>query len=201
VTDSFIQGMSAGAGFWDESWGDKAGEKPFEQSIAINGYSLIEKKMAAIQDAANYVVCADGGANTEGMNPGLVAYADLCNAECGNCYCSGWIEECWDTVSAGDLCGLGSVVSDCFLAYHTSSTMLKDQNLMKKGERHLGGSNIGFADGHASWMSSQRFLDKWADEAKPGTSAMGLDAWGPVSWCISPETGEPFATTGEGYLR
>jgi prepilin-type processing-associated H-X9-DG protein len=64
--------------------------------------------------------------------------------------------------------------------------MLKDKTLMKKGSRHLGGSNIGFADGHASWMSSERWLDKWADEAKSRggwPTAFGITAWGPYSWC------------------
>jgi prepilin-type processing-associated H-X9-DG protein len=67
--------------------------------------------------------------------------------------------------------------------------MLRDKNLLNKGARHLGGSNIGFADGHAAWMNADRFLDNWADAAKPGTSAMGLEAWGPYSWCSSSETG------------
>jgi prepilin-type processing-associated H-X9-DG protein len=59
---------------------------------------------------------------------------------------------------------------------------------MKKGSRHLGGNNIGFADGHAAWWNSDRFLDTWAEEARPGMTAMGLEAWGPMSWCGIAET-------------
>jgi prepilin-type processing-associated H-X9-DG protein len=74
-------------------------------------------------------------------------------------------------------------VWDCFLEWHTSRAKLRDKELMKPGMRHLGGSNIGFADGHAAWWNADRLLDRWAEEARPGMSAMGLDAWGPMSWC------------------
>jgi prepilin-type N-terminal cleavage/methylation domain-containing protein/prepilin-type processing-associated H-X9-DG protein len=189
VTDSFMQGETNAAEWSGWSTGG-ATNKVFKASIAVNGYALIEEKMAAIQDATNCVVCGDGGAFTQCFNPGTLAYADLCNVECGNCSCSdSWIEDCFDTIQGGGACGQGAEVAQCFLDWHTSSKMLKDQTLLKKGSRHLGGTNIGFADGHASWMSSQRFLDKWAEAAKPGTSAMGLDAWGPYSWCSSSETG------------
>ena len=63
--------------------------------------------------------------------------------------------------------------------------MLKNKELLKKGSRHLGGINIGFADGHASWMNSASFMTKWADDAKTKggwPAALGLDAWGPYSW-------------------
>jgi prepilin-type N-terminal cleavage/methylation domain-containing protein/prepilin-type processing-associated H-X9-DG protein len=180
VTDSWVQEMSAGGGFWDEAWGGRTGEKPFTQSISINGYAMIEQKMAAIDDPVSWVVCADGGAWSEAMNPGHVAYPDLCNAECGNCWCSTWIEDCADSVQAG--C---PDAYDCFLTWHTSTAMLWDKTLMKKGERHLGGSNIGFADGHVLWMRADSWLDTWAERAKEEScwpSAMGLEAWGPYSW-------------------
>jgi len=62
--------------------------------------------------------------------------------------------------------------------------MLIDRELMKRGTRHLGGSNIGWLDGHASWMLADALLDKWAEEARDAnsTGAMGLWCWGPTSW-------------------
>jgi prepilin-type processing-associated H-X9-DG protein len=72
--------------------------------------------------------------------------------------------------------------------------MLHDKTLLNKGTRHLGGNNIGWADGHASWVHAARFLDEWAEEAQPGMVAMGVEAWGPMSWCSSSETGgAPFS--------
>jgi len=203
VTDTWLQGVTAGGGFWDEAWaGDARVEKrPFVQSISINGYANIEQKMAAIEDAANWVVCADGGAWSEAMQAGHIAYPDLCNAECGNCWCSTWIEDCADSVQAG--C---PDAYDCFLTWHTSTTMLKDQTLMKKGSRHLGGSNIGFADGHASWMSSDRWLDTWAEKAKERGAtawpeAMGISAWGPYSWYDCGDGPFSVVSGGEPTLR
>ena len=181
VTDSTVQG-GTGAGFWDEAWGGEAGQAAFVQSIALNGYSLIEMKVSAVDDASYFVVCSDGGPWTEALSPGLVAYPDLCNAECGNWWCSNsWIEPCASSIQSG--C---PDVWSCFVNWHTSSEMLWDKTKMKKGSRHLGGVNIGFADGHAAWWSSDRFLDVWAEKTgkQPGVwpHAMGLDAWGFYSW-------------------
>jgi prepilin-type N-terminal cleavage/methylation domain-containing protein/prepilin-type processing-associated H-X9-DG protein len=175
VTDSFAQGMTAGGGFWDEAWsGSSLVEKqPFVQGIGINGYALIEQKLSSVRDPVEFVVCADAGAWSEAMAPGHVAYPDLCNAECGNCWCSTWIEDCADSVQAG--C---PAAYDCFLEYHTSTAMLKDRELMKRGTRHLGGSNIGFADGHAAWWMAERFLGEFAEK---GDGSFGLVAWGPTS--------------------
>ncbi len=180
ITDSFVQGEIGGNAVM-VGWGSTEVLKAFRSSVGVNGYHLIDQKMAAIDDAANYVVAADVGAYGECFNAGTLAYADLCNVECGNCTCSSWIEDCADSIQSG--C---PDAYQCFLDWHTSSTMLKNQELLKKGARHLGGTNIGFADGHASWMSSGRWLDKWADEAKANggwPSAFGVDAWGPMSWC------------------
>lgn len=170
-------------GIWDEAWEGRStdAQKAFRQSIGINGYANIEMKMVAVEDPVRHIVCADAGAWSEAMTAGHVAYPDLCNAECGNCCCSSWIEDCAESIQAG--C---PDAWDCFITWHTSSTMLKDQTLMAKGSRHLGGSNIGFADGHAAWWNSARFLDTWAEEAKENggwPTAMGLSAWGPYSWC------------------
>jgi prepilin-type N-terminal cleavage/methylation domain-containing protein/prepilin-type processing-associated H-X9-DG protein len=206
VTDSFAQIGGLGIGFWDEAWGDGSeGEyKQFRQSIGLNshypsgrGHSLMELKLAAVQDPVNFVALSDSGSWSEALMPGVIAYPDLCCAQCGNCAGSdSWIEDCADTIQQN--C---PEVWECFTTWHTSSTMLKDKTLMKKGTRHLGGSNIGFLDGHAAWWQAERFLDKWAEEAKETPSlwppfAMGIEGhWNaPVSWCSSSNTGGvPFA--------
>jgi prepilin-type N-terminal cleavage/methylation domain-containing protein/prepilin-type processing-associated H-X9-DG protein len=195
VTDSIVQQRMPGASVVNAAWGWGSGgaNKVFEQSVAVNGEALTETKLAAVQDPVSWVACADGGSWSDYLTPGLVAYPDLCNPECGNCACATtWIDSdsCRDSVQSGSGCGSTDVWT-CFTNWHTSSAMLRDKTLMKKGTRHLGGSNIGFLDGHASWMNAGSFLDKWADAAKPGRglSAMGLDAWGPYSWCSSAETG------------
>jgi prepilin-type processing-associated H-X9-DG protein len=153
---------------------------------------LIEKKLAAVDDPVSWVACGDGQ-YSDYLSPGLLAYPDLCNAECGNCACSSWIADpaCSPNIQSG--C---PEVWACFEQNHTSPTMLKDKQLMKKGMRHLGGSNIGFLDGHASWWNADKFLDTWAEKAKEQggwPTAMGLYAWGPYSWCSSS------ATSGDAF--
>jgi prepilin-type N-terminal cleavage/methylation domain-containing protein/prepilin-type processing-associated H-X9-DG protein len=198
VTDSILQGRTAGSSVESAAWdGATTAHKAFVQSIGLNANGTRDVKLAAIQDSVQFVVCADGGAWPEEMNPGLLAYPDLCNAECGNCWCSDtWIEDCADSIQSG--C---PDVWECFITWHTSSTMLRDKTLLSKGTRHLGGSNIGFADGHAAWMNADRFLDKWAEEARPGLDAMGLEAWGPMSWYDCGDGPFSVASAGEPTLR
>jgi prepilin-type N-terminal cleavage/methylation domain-containing protein/prepilin-type processing-associated H-X9-DG protein len=200
ITDSVLQGQP-GPGIWDEAWGGGGGgTNVFTQSIGINGYSLIEVNPGALEDVSAAVVCGDLGQYSEAMSPGLLAYPDLCNAECGNCWCSTWIEDCYDSVASG--C---PDVAACFDTWHTSSAMLKNKELLKKGSRHLGGTNIGFADGHAKWMASASLLDKWAADAKANGGwphAMALDAWGPYSFWEGCGPGQTFgALSGQPTLR
>jgi len=197
ITDSFTQGWSG----YRFDYEGPAAHKRFTQSIGVNvrGTSDIrgalrgtaDLKLVAVDDPVSFIICADCGPLSEEMPIGNVAYPDLCNSVCGNCRCGSWIEDCADSIQPG--C---PDVWDCFLQWHTSSTMLKDKQLMKKGMRHLGGSNIGFLDGHAAWWNADRFLDTWAETAREQNSqfAMGVFATGPVSWCSSEETGgEPFS--------
>jgi len=198
VTDSFLQG-GIGGNAVAVGWGDTAVIKAFRSSVGVNGYKLIEAKMAAIGDAASYVVAGDIGAYGECFNAGTLAYPDLCNVECGNCWCSTWWEECIDSLQAG--C---PDAAQCALDWHTSSAMLKNQELLKKGSRHLGGVNVGYADGHASWINSNTWLDKWADQAKTSggwPSAFGVDAWGPYSWYDCGDGPFSVASGGEPTLR
>ena len=190
ITDTIVQ-QRLGVG--DVVAGQDAANKAFEMSIGTN-QAAIEVKLVSVQDPVNYIICGDQGGNPQSEDIGNFAYPDVCNATCGNCGCSSWIEDCADSIQSG-------CPDDwqCFLNWHTSSTMLKDKELLKKGSRHLGGANLGFLDGHATWMNSARLLDKWAEDAKadsPSTApvAMGLASWGPMSWCTSEDTGgEPFS--------
>jgi prepilin-type processing-associated H-X9-DG protein len=50
--------------------------------------------------------------------------------------------------------------------------------------RHLGGSNIGFADGHAAWMSSEAIIvggDGANGEGNPNAPLEGLNTCGSFS--------------------
>jgi len=86
------------------------------------------------------VVAADGGAQTDYISAGHLAYPDICAISCWcveeadwvNCP---WTQECGKTIE-----------------------MIANVNVRKEHARHLGGSNIGFLDGHAAWFAAERIL-------------------------------------------
>jgi prepilin-type N-terminal cleavage/methylation domain-containing protein/prepilin-type processing-associated H-X9-DG protein len=99
-------------------------------SIGVVEY-MYGKKTAQISDATNFVVCADNsGGGDELMDPWAIAYG------------------CWWPRAA---CCLGLSDADAEL-FRT------DPGFRKRFSPHLGGLNIGFADGHAAWWDSEAFL-------------------------------------------
>jgi prepilin-type processing-associated H-X9-DG protein len=217
VTDSFAQDRAAYATPMERAWADLPSNAAgvFVQSIGVNDL-LRDLPVASVADPGNFVICGDAGWWGEAMSPGLLAYPDLCNLECANCGCSAWIEPCIDLIGEG--C---PELADCFNRYHASSALLTGRTrlgwrtgdrirsrrspasatLLSAYTRHTGGTNIGFLDGHAAYWDSSRFLDEWARQARAdGTrTAMGLDGWGPYSWCDG--GAGPFSTGEEPTLR
>ena len=162
VTDSLLQLRQPVA--WASM--EVGAVKTFVQSIGFNS-SAMGAKLVEIQDTVNWVVCGDSGANWW-ISPGLLTYPDICAIECNNCW--GWAD--WEICTWAEDCGLYNIAEN-------NGALLRNPDLRKPYTRHLGGVNIGFADGHAAWWNSQGFIAKYADEpGAPGGSAMGLDMWG-----------------------
>jgi prepilin-type processing-associated H-X9-DG protein len=70
-------------------------------------------------------------------------------------------------------------------SWHATSEMLADKTELKQYARHLGGVNLGYLDGHASWNNSQALIAKYGDltDRQGGWSPeMGVssrpDVWG-----------------------
>ena len=149
--------------------GDVAANKTFVQSIGFNS-SALGAKLVEIQDTVNWVVCGDSGSNWW-ISPGLLTYPDICAIECNNCW--GWVD--WEICTWAADCGLYNIAEN-------NGALLRNPDLRKPYTRHLGGVNIGFADGHASWWNSQAFIAKYAEEPTSSQGyAMGLWMWGPWS--------------------
>jgi len=93
----------------------------------------------------------------------------------------------WETCAAD----LASGCSPIF----APPAFLIDPNLRKPYARHLGGTNMGFLDGHASWWNSEKLLAAVAAEG-PMQDPMGL--WwrgGPAnSLCVVQGTGGHYPT-------
>lgn len=190
VTDSLKQRTAAGGqGPWLENAG---GDSMFTCSIAANAER--ETSTSAIDDAAKFVVVGDGGPWMEDMSPGLLAYPDCCEMECGNCW--GWAD--WENCSSwGASCGIYSIAP-------IDGTVLGDSTKRKQYSRHLGGTNVGFMDGHAKWYSSESLVNAFAEEARKNGSyhtwagGMGLWMWGAWQDCcyacgknFGQESGQP----------
>ena len=93
--------------------------------------------------------------------------------ECASCYPGGLAD--WANCSWTQQCGAGD------------PRFQTDPNYRKQnaGTRHLGGSNLGFADGHAAWMNAEAILfggEKWSSyipQDEPILLGVGTCGFGP----------------------
>jgi len=140
ITDSFLQrGVCAGP--------DTGG---FDWSIGVATWHSLDEKTSQIKDPSRKVVCADAMVHPDIARTSWVAYPDECRLDGAGCgwyspgnTCADWVNCSWTQD-----CGAGDV------RFGTDPTYRKEH----AGTRHLGGSNLGFADGHAAWMSSEAIL-------------------------------------------
>ncbi len=163
VTDSLAQGLLAGSnvepvgGITVET---QTANKAFTQSIGLNHGRVWAGdviKLVSVQDAAHYPIVGDVGVlpdNTVGQ-PALLAYPDICCAICAGTQGIAWY---------GDTnCPDGSGCEEVCYNLHAHYDWAKDPNRRKASTRHLGGSNVGFLDGHAQWMQAEKIIA--ADDA------------------------------------
>jgi prepilin-type N-terminal cleavage/methylation domain-containing protein/prepilin-type processing-associated H-X9-DG protein len=138
ITDSFVQtGQCAG--------GSTGG---FDQSIGTATCGLIDTKTSQIDDPVRRVVVADAGVHLDFDRTSWIAYPDMCRLD-GAGGCGDPTHTCAScTYSFISQCGANDPRYGWDAAY-------RQQNAHP---RHLGGSNIGFADGHAQWMPSEQIL-------------------------------------------
>jgi prepilin-type N-terminal cleavage/methylation domain-containing protein/prepilin-type processing-associated H-X9-DG protein len=160
ITDSVLQQSMA----WLETrHGTGAGSnKVFVQNIATGAGNFFDMKLVQFQDVAHVPVCADGGMGVGWIGIATTAYPDICCAECGGIAPIQWN---WGTYSESG-CPDGTWCPDCPPMHATNAWWNADgfdDDAMRASTRHLGGSNIGWADGHATWVAAQR-LCAMADE-------------------------------------
>ncbi len=179
VTDSILQQRTAVAAAAFGQPGDAA-NRAFVQTIAANESVLYDTKMVSIEDATHAPVCADGGTNRNWMTMGEVAYPDLCCVEC-----AGIAKFSWGWPMEG--CPSGEFCPGC-PELHAPVWNFRDGNddgWKRQGARHLGGVNVGWADGHASWIGSRQLiamskndeLEKIGWLCAPATSAKGHEEY------------------------
>ena len=152
VTDSILQRRTAS---WRMGEGTYA-NKTFIQTIGTGQENFYDMKMASMQDVASVPVIADKGIDPTWLSVGTVGYPDICCAECAGIAGGGG----WDWITTG--CPDGTWCPEC-PPLHASYRQFVDggsEQWRKDGSRHLGGSNLGFADGHASWFAAKTLVAK-----------------------------------------
>jgi len=193
ITDSILQGTMNWGGFGP----DGAVAKAFVLSIGWPAETSRDLKLVAVDDPVNYIICGDHGPEQGLMRPGNTAYPDICAMDCAYCdvilYDDWWDWEDCEVWAAEEGCDAQHI-----WAY---PAMIPDVSLRKPYTRHLGGVNLGFLDGHASWWNSERLLAKISEGR--GSDMMGL-SWSlggsdtvessPASWCVLQETGTQHPT-------
>jgi len=150
ITDSIAQCTSAVGGA-----GTDASIGAFIQQIAAT--ALRETKTSQMTDPARWFVVGETGNYPEAASPFDLAYGDwmgYCGATAGSIECCGgsWVD--WDNCSFSRDCGADP---------HMDFSNLETRKQYSP-PRHMGGANIGFADGHAQWWSAEAILNASPDD-------------------------------------
>jgi len=191
VTDSILQQRLAGTetgARWPPTSGASA-NKAFAESIGSLDEKVADLKLAAVQDAASFVIVAEAGVSLLDMDAfHLAAWPDLCCTVCSGfiTFPSAWG---WPT----DDCPDGTYCPECW-ALHANKAWANDPNAQKASARHLGGDNLGFLDGHATWLPAQKIMNMGIEG-----ELSGLTVWCPETTlagfranCGEPEPGMVF---------
>ncbi len=157
VTDSIGQQRVAGTGqpipgnfltqtYGKAGFGHDTGSGGVEVTIGVNNQHP-EEKLSQMNDAASFVVVGDAG-----YYPGKINTPDsIMFGVCGGQYdvpslSCGFAD--WSNCPWTQQCGLSG----------DAPALWSDPNYRAKFPRHLGGANVGFADGHASWWPAELFM-------------------------------------------
>ena len=146
ATDTLAQGWNNGCGL---------GNGAFDQSLATAHHNR-DVKISAIDDVTKRVVVGDGGVDLEPWRTSGFAYPDYSRfdqllLECGSA----------GNCSNQSSCGNPTVAATCSplsLCFGGDGKFGWDATYRQTFARHMGGSNLGFADGHAGWFPSETIL-------------------------------------------
>ena len=140
ITDSILQQRLASPGVygWITAPSNPASEGCFEQTIGTTDEMLSDVPASAIDDPVWKVVCGDNG--------GMITLHHPRNALWG--FCPNGCAD-WENCPVSRVCGLDA---DAYEDFWT------DASYRARWTRHLGGSNFGFADGHAKWFNAEQVV-------------------------------------------
>jgi prepilin-type N-terminal cleavage/methylation domain-containing protein/prepilin-type processing-associated H-X9-DG protein len=151
LTDGIIQSSQGGCRLGREGVG---GSSFFSPTIAPNAQR--EVSTSQINDPALYFVVGDGTYPITAPQDLAYPYTGrICGANPGAVACCGGNTVDWENCSWSQDCGAGM------------NENFSDPNVRKKYAKvpHMGGVNIGFADGHAKWYLSETVLSLGPDDS------------------------------------
>ncbi len=106
-------------------------------------------KMAHVDEPAWFIVAGDAGTHTIYQSAIEWAYPDMCQMGCPfDCYSVSDAER-------DSLIGDCPWIADCY----PTVAQKTDPRWRSQQARHLGGVNLGFADGHAKWWNSESMME------------------------------------------
>jgi prepilin-type N-terminal cleavage/methylation domain-containing protein/prepilin-type processing-associated H-X9-DG protein len=190
VTDSILQQRLATV---ESRHGTGEGaNKVFVQTIGDGQQNFYDVKMASLQDVAHVPVVADTGTQNTWLGIAQIAYPDICCSECAGVVS---VVDVWSWISTG--CPDGTWCPDCYAVHAPALAYHEGQGSWKQAAtRHLGGSNIGFADGHAAWFSAKRICamsdDREFEAVGTVCGPWGTSVQGYHENCGEPEPGMDF---------
>jgi prepilin-type N-terminal cleavage/methylation domain-containing protein/prepilin-type processing-associated H-X9-DG protein len=135
----------------------------FDQSIGLT-WSVRGQKLGVFHDLSRTVVCGDAGISLEDNNSktSQYAYPDYSRFDflllAGATGCTGGSAgNCSNQSSCGDA-SVAATCSPLSVCFGGDGKFATDPSERIKHSRHLGGSNLGFADGHAQWVPAEKIL-------------------------------------------
>ncbi len=164
---------------WPPGWGGTVTDTLEQQQLAVGDGSKTvalnaftgsigatnpyDQKLTWVQNPGMFVVIGDCGSHAELWSGNQLAFPDTCMIGCVWCNAD-WHNCPWTTV-----CGPGN--------QEINSEWLTDETILRAHTRHLGGSNVGFLDGHAAWWPYQRIIEKSPPPWDGTELGGGLDMW------------------------
>jgi prepilin-type N-terminal cleavage/methylation domain-containing protein/prepilin-type processing-associated H-X9-DG protein len=152
VTDSYAQQMMASGG----SSGKGPDAHGVEFGIACNE-TLMGLKESSMEDPASLVITGDTNPNLLSVAVASYAWWRPWSARGGMAFSMAYDKCCPLCESSLASCNEGA--QTCGFADEAAlHRFLTDPSERRKWTRHMGGINVGFADGHAKWYDSEAFL-------------------------------------------
>ena len=136
-----------------------------EMGLQMNESRNLGASVSVVDDATKYIIVADRGVQFGWDRIEQIAYPDVCRVSWDRKMCSacGKCEE-----------GDNSSVGTCTIGKSQVDKWWSDASWRNKWTRHLGGSNIGFADGHAKWYAADAMIAGAGDWHDPNPGLTGI---------------------------